>query len=600
MTRPEQNEDRQPQPRAKSVAIEFSSIPPQSQWEESTPSQEIDTKTTDMAVHINAVLDVESQSAAPTRIAGRYLIMGELGSGGQATVYLAEDTTLRRKVAIKVSRPDRALSQDQQEQFKQEAQAIAALKHPGIVTVHDFGIDTDGRCYIVLEYLPGLSLRDCLKDPEKRKTFTIERTLGLISQVAQALHYAHQRGIYHRDLKPGNILLDEHGNPRITDFGLAVTQETQRGLKGQVAGTAAYMSPEQVRGEADWISGQADIWALGLILYEMLAGRRPFQGMTQSEIYYEILHRTPTPLRQINDQIPRELEEVARKCLEKEVGKRYSSGQDVAGRLAQVSLSGTVKQRHPAHRYRIWLAGVAVASVLVLLTSLNPFTKPADRRKDIVPGIWNDLLDRVPEPLVWQPGKESLGWTWNAKEQRVSLESKKLGLLKLADVPSANFELECQVRQARWMSNGGIGVFFGYRDEKIRDDDCKSIQAFVVSSIGSGKDAFFALERRRIVWPDGQETNTSNHTIAGARISPQDMEWLRVLFRVKNGRIAEVLVNNQPTRDLTSKDAQDMERLMEEGQGKVLDCRGPLGLYVDGRGRGISGEFRFVRIKPNP
>ena len=169
----------------------------------------------------------------------------------------------------------------------------------------------------MLEYLPGRSLKDCLKKPDARQIFTVEHTLELVCRLAEALHYAHQRGIYHRDLKPGNVLLDEDGNPHISDFGLAVTQETQTGLKGQVAGTAAFMSPEQVRGESDWLSGQADIWALGVILYEMLAGCRPFQGKSEEEIYEEILHRVPTSVRQINGLVSADVDRIVLTCLGK-------------------------------------------------------------------------------------------------------------------------------------------------------------------------------------------------------------------------------------------------------------------------------------------
>lgn len=459
MTRPDQNEDHKSQRPAKNVVIEFSTGPPRFLWEESTPSH-VETKTIDTDAHVNAVIDVES-SPAPTRIANRYQIIGVLGTGGQATVYLAEDTTLRRKVAIKISKPDWALSVHQQEQFKQEAQSIAALKHPGIVTVHDFGIHDDGRCFIVLEYLPGQSLKDCLKDPEKRKAFTIERTLQLIRQVAEALHYAHHRGIYHRDLKPGNILLDEHGNPHITDFGLAVTEETQRGLKGQVAGTIPYMAPEQVRGEAHWLNGQADIWALGVILYEMLGGRRPFVGASEEEVKEQILCRTAVPLRQLDDQIPEEIERACIRCLTRDLQVRFSTAQEVSHSL--VPKASKEMPARSATFERLWSRRILLyaAAVLIILL-LAAFFLPVVMRKSkaLVVDRWNDVSDVSPEQLAWNSKKEESRWHYDPATKVVEFKTDEFGLLRFGTIQFQDFDLQAQLSQASLRTDESWGLFF--------------------------------------------------------------------------------------------------------------------------------------------
>jgi serine/threonine protein kinase len=599
MNRPDQNdEDLELREAARNVVVEFSNSPYQGRWDESTPSQISETRSNEHVVQVQAVVDSD-QPQMPTRIANRYDILSELGKGGQASVYLAEDTTLGRKVAIKMPRAGYSLSRQQQEQFQQEARSIAALKHPGIVTVHDFGIHDDGRCYIVLEYLPGQSLKDCLKKPDAKQSFTIERSIQLISRIAEALHYAHQRGIYHRDLKPGNILLDEHGNPRISDFGLAVTQESQRVLKGQVAGTLPYMAPEQVRGESHWLNGQADIWALGVILYEMLAGRRPFQGTTEEELKEEILLRTPTPLRQMNDRIPREVDEVVMRCLAKDATYRFRDAEDVVFQTTKSTpLSVTKKSwTRPAK----WIGTIACTILLAALLGIVARTIPVTEPKELIPGAWNEVLsNRTPESLVWRQDNENSKWTYHPKEQRVSLETTRLGLLKLADIPFSDFDVECQLRQARWRANGSIGIFFGYRPASKGGEDARQIQAFVVGSRETQQGTSFSLNRRRIVWPTGQDEKTTSDTFATAKIRPQDLKWLQVLVRVRKSQVVEILVDNQRAPALTSANAEDAANFMEKQEGASFDCRGPFGLYVDGGGRGVSGEFRLVRIMPNP
>lgn len=600
MKRLHQNDDQPlPSESVKSVVVEFSNSPANPDWAPSTPSQSSVTKTSDPPAHVLAIIaSRESHGSAPATIANRYVIMRQLGAGGQASVFLAEDMTLAREVAIKMPRLGSTLSQEQQEAFRREARSIAALRHAGIVTVHDFGIHEDGRCFIVLEHLPGRSLNDYLRSGAAEKA-GYRRSTELIRRVAEALHYAHQRGIFHRDLKPGNILLDEQENPRISDFGLAVTQETQRDLEGEVAGTAPYMSPEQVRGEAHWLNGQADIWALGVVLYELLTGQRPFQGASNQEIYSEILEGNPVPPRQLDDRIPPDLDEIVMKCLEKDPAKRYRSAQDVAARLGEVRFPEQPASPKSKWRFRA-AAGLIAAAVLTLLTAFLFISIPREKPRQLVPGVWNDVLEQSPEALVWTAGAENGDWKWHAREQRVSLAGRRLGLLQVADVPFDNFDLECQIRQSRWQGSGGIGVFLGYRGETIMKMECKSTQVLAVESIGSSRAPQFSLDRRSMFWPVGQDQNSSNHSLAEEEIHPKDLEWLTLLVRVRERKISNVSVNRQPALRLTSDDARQMELVMEQGREQALECRGPVGLYIDGRGNGVSGEFRFVRIKPNP
>jgi serine/threonine protein kinase len=625
MTRPEQNDDgHAPREQAKSVVVEFSSSPAKFLWDESTPSREVETKTNDKAVHVKAIVDVETRAKAPSRIAERYQVIGELGVGGQAHVYLAEDTTLCRKVAIKISRPDRPLSQAEQEQFKREAQAIAALKHPGIVTVHDFGIHDDGRCFIVLEYLPGQSLKDCLKNPETRKTFTIERTLELISRVAKALHYAHQRGIYHRDLKPGNILLDEHGSPHISDFGLAVTQESQRHLEGQVAGTIPYMAPEQVRGEAHWLNGQADIWALGVILYEMLAGRRPFQGESENDVKKEILGRTPMPLQQINENIPRELVAIVLRCLEKEIPDRYAVASDFLADVSSLEIRLSPRSHLVKGTRNKWLLPaklMAVAVVLCLLSlgAINiyrnyfwnrvpvtsdklPQKKSAPAPSDDAPialpprstekGIWVPLLDRTPQEIYWSRGNRNSAWAFDRASGTVDFKTNGFGFLQMGTVEAKDYEVSVQIDPARWKFNGTVGIFLGYRGDTLANGQPDQFQAIVTTSNDTRADMPFSLDR---LYFKGKNSNEHSIIIGASPIKPVDLEPVTLSVTVQDDQIARVLLNGQPQTMLTYPAAVNIA-LHSEGITK-LSCTGGIGLLVSGGGNGISGKFRLAQLK---
>jgi hypothetical protein len=263
----------------------------------------------------------------PERL-GRYVVRGVLGSGTFGTVYLADDPELARPVAVKVRRAGTFASPDDADKFLAEAKCAARLNHPAIVSIHDVGRDSD-RPYIVMQYVAGRTLADDLAFQPPNPAEAAELLVG----VADALHYAHKRGFVHRDLKPANILLDEHGRPHVADFGLAVSDETQRHLAGQIAGTPAYMSPEQVRGAAHHLDGRTDIWSLGVIGYQLLTGRQPFWQGDALACLDAIQHRDPKPPRQIDDTIPVELERIVLKCLAKQPTARYSTAGDLASDL---------------------------------------------------------------------------------------------------------------------------------------------------------------------------------------------------------------------------------------------------------------------------
>lgn len=271
--------------------------------------------------------------AAPLPAAfGRYEVRRLLESGGFGAVYLGHDAQLDRAVAIKVLHSESARSLAEGDPFLEEARRLARLRHPGIVTVHDVGVE-DGRVYLVSDYLPGPDLFQWLQE---NRIIWPEAT-RIVAAVADALAHAHARLIVHRDVKPANILLTSDRMPVLVDFGLALDEaHAGGGLKGVVAGTPWYLSPEQATGTAYRIDGRTDIYSLGVVLYEMLTGRLPFRAADTQELLRQVRDDEPQPPRQLVHDLPPELERVCLKALAKRQQDRYTTAADFADDLRGV------------------------------------------------------------------------------------------------------------------------------------------------------------------------------------------------------------------------------------------------------------------------
>lgn len=314
---------------------------------------------------------------------GRYRFARKLGKGTYGAVYLAQDMDLKRQVAVKVPSREALEKLVDVDSYLVEAQNVAALDHPYIVTVYDVGRTLDGSIYVVLKFIDGCSLADWIA----KNTLDFQSTAKLLEQIAEALHHAHQQRLIHRDIKPANILIEEAtGKPYVADFGLAIREEDYL-QDGRIAGTSAYMSPEQVRGEGHRLDGRSDLFSLGVVMYLMLTGRVPFPGQSHDEIAHEITTVEPKVPRSVKNDIPVELERICLKLLRKRASERYGNGRELAEDL------------------RVWLTppsiqAAASAQKKITPRGLRSFTADdAGFFLDLLPGSRN--RDGLPESIAF-------------------------------------------------------------------------------------------------------------------------------------------------------------------------------------------------------
>jgi tetratricopeptide (TPR) repeat protein/tRNA A-37 threonylcarbamoyl transferase component Bud32 len=387
-----------------------------------------------------------------------YEVMGELGRGGMGVVYEARHQALGRHVALKMLRYDDD-GEVARSRFRREAEAVARLQHPNVVQIFEVG-EHERRPYLALEFVEGGSLAQRIAGrPEPTRAAAL-----LVAVLARAIDHAHKQGIVHRDLKPANVLLTRDGTPKITDFGLArhLDSSVDQTKSGTIVGTASYMAPEQASGKANQAGPAADVYALGAILYELLTGRPPFQAETPMAIVLQVLHVEPVPPRRLQPGIPRDLETICLKCLQKDARKRYASAQDLAEDL-QRFLGGTPIQARPTPSWeRAWKWArrepkAAVLGALVVGVTIAAFA-----------GItWQ--LQRTEEQ---RQNAETQGQ--NAETQRLAAETARGKAVELArSEAEAKQEAEQNARAA--VRNAAEAV--AQRDEarKVVDKFCTQV-----------------------------------------------------------------------------------------------------------------------------
>ena len=305
-------------------------------------------------------------------VISHYKIISKIGAGGMGEVWLAEDTELKRKVALKFLPPYLCQVEVCRARFKREAQATAALKHPNIVTIYEVS-EFKGRPFFAMEHLEGRSLDEVIKSKE----LSPDQVVNLAVQLCEGLHEAHQAGVIHRDIKPSNIILDKNNRPKLLDFGLATIKGAQKLTEtGSTLGTIGYMSPEQVEGKKT--DQRSDLFSLGVLLYELVTGTAPFKGEYQAATFYAIVHEAAEPMARYKSGVSDALQRVVSKLLEKDPALRYQSAEGVLPDLKQLVASGsqdriTVTSRPKTKLRRILTPSIVVALIVMIVLILKPW-----------------------------------------------------------------------------------------------------------------------------------------------------------------------------------------------------------------------------------
>ncbi len=323
-----------------------------------------------------------------TIIDGRYRVISRLGSGGMADVYLAQDQLLGREVAVKVLHHHFAEDQEFVERFRREASSAAALSHPNIVGIFDRG-EWNGTYYIAMEYVAGKPLKDLV-----REQGALEPTaaIDIVLQILQAARVAHKRGVIHRDLKPHNVILDEEGRARVTDFGIARAGASDMTLTGSIMGTAQYLSPEQAQGYS--VSAASDLYSVGVILYELLTGVVPFEGETAVAVAFKQVSAEPRPPSELNPAIPLSLDAVVLRALAKDPAARYADADEL---IAALQLEREVLPAHAAMTSVMGTDGTNGAGGALLMAPAASIDEPPARTPE-------EERDRRRKILLWSIG----------------------------------------------------------------------------------------------------------------------------------------------------------------------------------------------------
>ncbi len=403
-----------------------------------------------------------ARPAAVGRQLDRYTILEEIGHGGMGVVYKAHDPLLDRTVALKIIRGGVLAGEASVERFYLEAQATARLDHAHIVKIHDIGLHDD-QPYFTMAYVGGGSLarqKDRYRNDPKAAA-------ELVEALALAVQHAHERNIIHRDLKPANVLLDDKGQPQITDFGLAkiLGGDAELTQSGQLIGTPAYMAPEQAKG-AGKATAASDVWSLGVILYELLTGRRPFEGQSGQEVTQQVVSVDPVHPRSLSSGLDANLEAIVLKCLEKDEQRRYRTAEDLARDLRAWRLGEPITARPETWLRRNWRKAtrnsrtLVVAVVLLVLGGIaaTAYFSPGSSPRRLTPEKPINLLED-PDALAnphWIVGS---GTAAPVQGGGIRLEAKELGLLELhQNILSTRYRYRIRVQDLG--SKRGVGMYF--------------------------------------------------------------------------------------------------------------------------------------------
>ncbi len=396
-----------------------------------------------------ALMTEETGDDAVGTVVGPYRIVSTLGRGGMGVVYRAEDTRLERSVALKFLPPSLAADDGARRRLLAEARAAAALDHVHIGVVHEISETDDGRPFIAMAHYDGETLREKIS----RGPLQVAEIVRLAGQIAEGLQAAHRRGIVHRDVKPSNILITSpdsepgKGAAKIVDFGIARLMDAERTDRTATPGTVAYMSPEQTRGDA--VDQRTDVWSLGVVLYEMLTGRRPFQGASSAALVHSILQENPEPIAHLRSGVPAGLEAVVKRCLAKDPEARCRSAAEVIEQLDSLSTNSGATAKSPAASATgrlsaavllVVLIGAGIAVIQSVLSSTPPRTEPPRRvLLTSYPGV-ESMPSFSPDgkqvAFAWNGGDGNL---WDLDVYLKSLEAGAYDPVRLTSHPDVDY-----------------------------------------------------------------------------------------------------------------------------------------------------------------
>jgi serine/threonine-protein kinase len=549
-------------------------------------------------------------------------------------VYKAHDPSLGRTVALKTLRAGTLADPDEVERFYREARAVARLNHPHIVPVFEVGRHDDHH-YFCMAFVEGGSLVAHLP----RFQADPRAAAALVEKVSRAVHYAHTKGILHRDLKPANILLDERGEPQVSDFGLAKVLDADVELTrtGCVLGTPPYMSPEQSSGRNSEVGPASDVWSLGVVLYELLTGRRPFRAEGREELLRQINQVEPPRPGSLRPDLDPALEMICLRCLEKDPAWRYPSAEALADDLYRWLHGQAVAPRPPRRLARAWrrhsraalLAGlvllVAALSALaaVLLSRPGPAPGPtvpkeAPRRAD-VDDLERRLAGGEAVTLVGEAGADARGtpwFAWAAGESDSSVTADAAGPLRLRSsevallallraAPETGYRLRAEVRQAG--EQGQVGVYFAHHSDTTAGGTvhCFGSLAFGESAAHPPQTGKVALNFCCLRGADSGNARQPRALCAQRPLEPTlapagaETPWRRLAVEVTAGKV-RALCEGEPLGELARAEADrrlKFLRAAEPGFEQAtarLAPGGGLGLYVD---QGTA-SFRRVTVEP--
>ena len=429
-----------------------------------------------------ALLSRAARPADAAQRIGDYELLEQMAEGGMGVVYRAHQVSLQRTVALKMIRSGLLATLTEVQRFRREAEAAASLDHPHIVPIYEIG-ESDGRHFFSMKFIEGGNLAElsaACDEARRRSAEWVRFAVGIVVKMARAVQHAHHRGVLHRDVKPTNVLLDEHGEPHLTDFGLAKLAEGDSGMTMTLAviGTPNYMAPEQAAGNHRQLTVAVDIYSLGAVLYELLSGRPPFEADSTLELLRQVQEREPPALRKSNAGLNRDLETICLKCLQKEPPRRYATAEELAADLERWLAGKPILARPVAPLKKLWLwsrrnPAAAIAGVLLLalaVVSTLAAIRLRGQRNEINENLRNALLAQARVQRVGtEAGRraESLRVLSQAARIRPSIEVRNevIAALALPELgpPQTWYATKPKLNTVQRMltADGGRYVIFG-------------------------------------------------------------------------------------------------------------------------------------------